>query len=613
MGNTNKRGEKQPKIKLEKNTKIIQYSNYHCIKCKEIPFIYFNFDSFNMACSTHKINNIPINQFYNYISFNCICFTCKSFTSNDYIYCYECNKIYCIQCMQQSKTCSHKNNNIINVKNMNTICKLHHKKYNKFCLNCKEHLCEQCENHNNEHYIELLDDIIPTDEEIQKYNETKINILNKKIENFNNSNTNVYGLNDYNELTGEKKEELFNKQKKCIEIKSQLINSFSKDISNYIYINNINNIIKSFHDSIEYEDKKKDIENEDNIKIKEDKNNIENKILIKTISEKIMEDHHLYSIWCMMILNDIITKDNKKFELIAMGLSNGKIILFNILKFTIYQEIDQHDSSVYSLEQYKSDPNYLFSSSNDSSINIYKLNDDYKYELIQSLEKEESKNGQEINKIIILYNKLLVSGDRRSITIWKNNNENDNKNKNNIEYEEFFEIVIDRDICQLLEVNTSVFVSTQYNGGYFQVYRNDNKSFPMLGELTNIATHGSSSNGLGKINDNIVCSGGKEYISIISIEPLQEIQKIMTIEKYSILYINVNKVNNNNYLYMKGYHSIIQYKIINDEDNNFVELIELFNTSNKYDATQKAILTFDDGRIFFCENKGDHNYLNLYA
>jgi hypothetical protein len=53
-------------------------------------------------------------------------------------------------------------------------------------------------------------------------------------------------------------------------MKRQLIKSFSKDISNYIYINNINNIIKCFHDS--HEAQKKDIEFEDDIEIKEDKN-----------------------------------------------------------------------------------------------------------------------------------------------------------------------------------------------------------------------------------------------------------------------------------------------------------------------------------------------------
>ena len=41
MGNTNKKQEEEHKLKTEENAKIIQYSNYHCLKCNEIPFIFF--------------------------------------------------------------------------------------------------------------------------------------------------------------------------------------------------------------------------------------------------------------------------------------------------------------------------------------------------------------------------------------------------------------------------------------------------------------------------------------------------------------------------------------------------------------------------------------------
>ena len=40
-GNTNKKQEKEHKLKSEENAKIILYSNYHCLKCNEIPFIFF--------------------------------------------------------------------------------------------------------------------------------------------------------------------------------------------------------------------------------------------------------------------------------------------------------------------------------------------------------------------------------------------------------------------------------------------------------------------------------------------------------------------------------------------------------------------------------------------
>ena len=218
--------------------------------------------------------------------------------------------------------------------------------------------------------------------------------------------------------------------------------------------------------------------------------------------------------WCMKKLNTIEINHKDKLELIAIGDSENNVILINLLNFQIYQIIHEHERTVYSLEQYKDDPNFLFSSSSDSFINVYILDKTYKYKLVQKLQKSEEFNGQEINKVIALSNRLLVSSDRRSITIWKSNN----TEENTINYEDYFEIVINEDTCHLLEVNPSIFVATQYSeGGTFQVYKNDGKSFPLLGELKNTITHGNSSNGLAKINDNLVCSGGKKVEAFLNI------------------------------------------------------------------------------------------------
>ena len=110
----------------------------------------------------------------------------------------------------------------------------------------------------------------------------------------------------------------------------------------------------------------------------------------------------MYTIWCMKKLNDIIINSGKKLELIAMGGSDYKIILINAVTFNIYQTIFENKGTVYSLEQYKDDPNYLYSSSSRGNINIYKLNKNYKYNLNQTLEKTQGKRGGEINKVIIL-------------------------------------------------------------------------------------------------------------------------------------------------------------------------------------------------------------------
>ena len=75
------------------------------------------------------------------------------------------------------------------------------------------------------------------------------------------------------------------------------------------------------------------------------------------------------------------------------------------------------------------------------------------------------------------------------------------KKQAEIKYEDFYEILLYRDTCHLLEVNPSIFIATQYEyGGNFQVYENKGESFPLIGEL-NLKSIGYSTNCLCKIND----------------------------------------------------------------------------------------------------------------
>jgi hypothetical protein len=170
-------------------------------------------------------------------------------------------------------------------------------------------------------------------------------------------------------------------------------------------------------------------------------------------------------------------------------------------------------------------------------------------------------------------------------------------------------------IHHLLEVNPTTFIATQYShGGHFQIYKNDGNLFPLIGELISIRCHGSSSNGLAKINDKLVCSASdNNLLYIICIEPIQIIQKIqMDWEKYTTIFYCY--VTSDNYLYFKGeYQSIVQFKIITDEDNNFIELVNIgtYNDNIYFNNYEKAILPFDDGRIFFVEEKVGQICYNL--
>ena len=92
------------------------------------------------------------------------------------------------------------------------------------------------------------------------------------------------------------------------------------------------------------------------------------------------EDIHIIldttsKIWCMLKLNEILNKQNKEqlnLNLVALGFSNNKIIIINLLTMEIYQEI-KTSSTVYSLAQFKENSKYLISSLENGQIFIYQL------------------------------------------------------------------------------------------------------------------------------------------------------------------------------------------------------------------------------------------------
>ena len=103
---------------------------------------------------------------------------------------------------------------------------------------------------------------------------------------------------------------------------------------------------------------------------------------------------------------------------------------------------------------------------------------------------------------------------------------------------------------------------------------------------------------MAKINDRLFCSGGKDYlVYVISIEPIQLIQKIKILENndytnLTFLYIN------NGYFFTSYKENIIEFKIIYDEDNNFIEFKKIDIIQNK-EYGSKAMITTYDKKIFY--------------
>jgi WD40 repeat protein len=299
----------------------------------------------------------------------------------------------------------------------------------------------------------------------------------------------------------------------------------------------------------------------------------------------------------MLKLNRITYKENEldiNLDLAAIGFGGGKIILINLDTLKIYQEI-KASSTVYSLAQFSSENKYLICSLSSGKMVIYILKEENKYEEFQVLEKPDDLKSGEFNKVITLSDGNISTAERGAVSIWKPKEENGEK-----KFEFFKEIKTNSDTCQLLEVNPHVFACAIYGPKVINVYKNDGKEYPILGQIKDAESHGNNSNGMAKINDEIFCSGGKDgYIYIVSVNPVQLIQKLI-LNKESYCYIHFLHNSGDGFIFTSFKKEIIQYKIITDEEGKFIELQEFDVIKDGLDI--KAIITTDNGKIFYTQN-----------
>ena len=336
----------------------------------------------------------------------------------------------------------------------------------------------------------------------------------------------------------------------------------------------------------------------------------ENNNIVATNYENIDENHILLDIWCqiwcMLKLNKIsYIKDNNNFDLflVALGFSNGKIIIINLNSLKIHQEL-KAPNTVYSLCQFKDDSKYLICSLSNGKIIIYILKES-KYEEYEILVKPFNLRRGEINKVITLSNGNLATAERGVISIWKPYIE-EGLNK----FEFFKELITDDDTCQLLELNPEVFACAIYSSKLIKIYKNDGNEYPLIGKIKNVESHGKNSNGMCKINNKIFCVAGRYgHINIISIHPLELIQQIKLSE--GLFYVRFVHNSNDGFIFSSIGDEIIQYKIIKDDDDNFIR-IEKFNTIEDGE-NNIAVITTDDGKILYRQIlKNLNNKINLF-
>ena len=351
------------------------------------------------------------------------------------------------------------------------------------------------------------------------------------------------------------------------------------------------------------------IDDDDNIIL--GTNNRNNNLNKETRYENSDENHILieisYSIWCMLKLNRIIYKENESninLDLAAIGFGNGKIILINLSTMKIHQEL-MAPNTVYSLAQFNSDNKYLICSLSNGQLVIYVLKEENKYEEFQNLQKPDDLKKGEFNKVITLSDGSIATAERGAVSIWKPKEENGEK-----KFEFFKELITNNDTCQLLEVNPQVFACAIYSSKIINVYKNDGENYPILGQIKNAVSHGNNSNAMAKINDEIFCSGGKPgYIYIVQVNPVNIIQKII-LNQDSFSYIRFLHNSGDGFIFTSIQDEIIQYKIINDEEGNFIELEEFDVIKDGSDC--KSVITTDNGKIFYTQNfNGHYNYSKI--
>lgn len=411
-------------------------------------------------------------------------------------------------------------------------------------------------------------------------------ILNLPINEKDNIEIKLLNVNkSENIIINELIEKYSSLEKEYNEMKNKLTNENNslkrqiQDLNKNKYINNYNKF--NFH---YFDDKSKNNSLEDE---KDDKSYL----TIKNVFS---------SVWCILNLNSINYIENGKnivLNLAAIGFSGGQIYLINLSTLEIHQLLKE-TNTIYSLCQFNNDSKYLICSLSSGFISIFILKGKYyDSDPIQRIQKPVDIRKGEINKVITLSNGDLAAADRGSISIWKHKKD---ENNNKIDEFEFFkELITDNDTCQLIEVNPNVFACAIYKEKIIKIFNNNGNDYPLIGTIKNVESHGNNSNGMVKINDRLFCSGSKNYfIYIVCVEPVQLIQKIKLINEKTLDYIKCLNISNNGFLFAAYEEKILQFKIINDENNNFVEL-EKFDMIRNKEKGSEAFITTNDGKIFY--------------
>ena len=291
---------------------------YRCPKCFSIPFINVkdNENKVVIDClNGHHIEMLFSEYMTSEFQKNVSKFECSQCGGDKNMkklmqVCFECNKIFCKDCLP-SHNKSSPNHHLNSIEKNDIICPLHKSKYSYYCSECKKNLCDECiKDKNDEHQLISFKNINLKNYELSelKSNLDKENEILIKIKKIFND-TLVTLSNKFNDIISYKF--------LCLKYKNNILKTYETKDTNYQIIDNLNHLkfitkdlkiepemneldiiyeLFNFLDSIEYNDENNNANNnsEDHSysNINNSINMNENNKIIIDAKNKIEESEH---------------------------------------------------------------------------------------------------------------------------------------------------------------------------------------------------------------------------------------------------------------------------------------------------------------------------------
>jgi len=411
-----------------------------CKKCDGLLNIEFNnnlyLDFYCDKNENHKGEKIFFPTFEKFYlkEKNVLCSKCNNNLLNKYMYEVEYKKdkekklgekeekILCVDCFQEEFENFKLDDVHLNIIKSNK-CKLHDENLNHFCVDCKKNICIFCikedekGNHKN-HYIENLEDFIPTSKEIKDFQKK----IKKKAEFYK---VLKYKINKWKNNIITKTEQLIQNLEKEIIILEKIIFNFNGKFMNYTYYNNFHNL-KNYV---------KDINNEYLIKFNDNpdfRNQSMNlidlfsfyypkKSTIKILKTFIKDYYALDNTIPEKINNQYYIDLSKKISIANYNKQKDK--------FYTFWELDDFKDKIYSISL-SLDKKIIYGCLSNKKIVKFFYFDEYEF-LIENQEITDNEYiNSHFNKCIQLTKNYLATADNKHIKIWKNNN-----NKEQLEIE----------------------------------------------------------------------------------------------------------------------------------------------------------------------------------